>query len=368
MDLVADAPSSGERAAAKGVGDSGQKEPDFAVSTIYFISLYEALVGRVFSNVRLHERKCPNYLYHYTNEKAFRNIVESCRLWATSASESPRNDQEEIAYGCDLFAQLVEERIASRGVSTFTKRILNDLKSLPRERIDRIFLTSFCEVDDCKKMWGEYGGYSLRFTTKRQTGVCMSAPRGLATGQGFVTDLVTAVYGKSDQRTALTFLLDRLIETLEDPSLIAGPDPGPRGAASARFIALTVSDLALSFIVRLKHPNFEGEREWRVVVRPWHTHFSSDPKEADRNCECFIKTGPSKRYVELAPAEPEEKLVPGRLFGMPVDPPKLPIDAVRVGPCVRSKEMTEARQLLDRHGLQTADVLKSKIRVSLDCR
>lgn len=336
------------------------------MNTIYFISLHEALVGRVFSNVRFREREPPNYLHHYTAEKALKNIVDSGRLWATSASDSPKNDQDEIAYGCDLFTKLIGARMASGRVSTFTGRILNELKSLPRERVGKIFLASFCEMEDYLPMWKDYGGYSLRFAISPQTGISMGAPRALATGQGFVTEMVPAVYERSEQQKALTSLLRSLIETLEDPSLITGPDPG---WWAARFIAFTVSDFALSSIVRLKKREFRGEREWRIVVRPCHTPFSSDPTEADRNCECFIKAGPPKRYVELAPLEPEEQLVPGAAFPPQTDPPKLPIDAVRVGPCTRGGEMIElARQLLNRHGLQTADVLKSEIPALLDCR
>jgi hypothetical protein len=163
-------------------------------------------------------------------------------------------------------------------------------------------------------------------------------------------------------------LLDLLIEILEDPSLITGPDPGIWAAESARFIAFTVADFALSFIVPLKRSEFRDEREWRIVARPSHTRFSSDPTEADRNCECFIKAGSSKRYIELAPLEPEEQLIPGVPFGLPTNPPKLPISAVRVGPCKQGEKIAElARRSLDKHGLHAAQVLRSELPPSLDC-
>jgi len=208
----------------------------------------------------------------------------------------------------------------------------------------------------------------LRFPVNLRTGVGMVAPRGLATGQGFVTEMTPAIYDRAEQQKALTSLLDLLIGTLEDSALISGPDSRPWAAESARFIAFTVADFALSFIVPLKRSQFRDEREWRIIVRPCHTPFSSDPTEADRNCECFIKVGPSKRYVELAPLEPEEQLIPGVPFGLPTKPPRFPINAVRVGPCEQGEKMAElARRLLDKHGLHSTHVLRSKLPTSFDC-
>jgi hypothetical protein len=336
------------------------------VAAIYFDSLHHALVTRVFEQVHFHTRQRPKYLCHYTTERGFQGVIADNRFRATSADSS--SDRKEISYGCDLFAKLVDVKTASRTVSNFTGKVLNELKSFPGERVGKIFLASFCERDDCLTLWNGYGGYSLRFPIETHNSVFLSAPRGLATGQGFATQLVPAIYDKNEQQTALGLLLDLLTETLEDRSLIVVSDAGPWAHALASFVALTVSDFALSFIACLKNPAFEDEREWRIVARPCITPFSSDPMEADRNCECYIKTNWSKPYVELTATEPEALLIPGAVFGLPTPPLKLPIDAVRIGPCKESKGMVErACQLLHKHGFQVAPVLESEIPTLLDC-
>jgi len=338
---------------------------NLAVSTIFFDRLNEILVDKVFSRIHIPARSWPGYLCHYTKEEGLRGILRDQRIRAYSA-DSQENDREEIAYGCKLFAELIDKTTASRKVSTFTGRILTELKSLPKERSCNVFLASFCKKKNDRKLFEEFGPYSLCFVINPAERIFISAPRGLASEHGFKTELLAAIYDRKEQKIALSSLLSSLVETLEDQSLIRGPDP-PWAAGSAKFIALTISDLALSLITRLKKKEFRRQSEWRIVIRPGHRCFSSDPYEADRNCECYIKTE-SRRYVELSATEPEPRLVPGAVFGLPTPPLKLPIGAVRIGPFKGRNKMAElARQLLDEHGLGAACVLRSGILAPLKC-
>jgi len=330
--------------------------------TIYFDRLSEALEARVFSKVKFRERELPRYLYHYTRKNELEGIITRNRLWATSAAESPKNDQKEIRYGCDLFKQLIDDRLTTKRVSEFTAGILDELKSLLVKRIQNIFLTSFCALDDDKKMYKTFGGYCLRFPVDNRRTLRLVAPHGLAAGQGFLTELVPAIYDTKEQKAALLSLLNPLLETLEDPSLIVGIDYGGWAPAMAKFVAFTVSDLALTSITRLKGLQFQREREWRLVVRPWRLRFSSDPTEADRNCERFIKQGPPKRHVELAPREPQPTWTAGAVFGLPQSEPALPVEAVRVSSCQHDGEAAAVRQLLSKHDLHAVAVLKSRVR------
>lgn len=332
------------------------------MGTIYFDRLSEALETRVFSRVRFRERKLPRYLYHYATKNGLEGIIAQNRLWATSAAESPKNDQKEIHYGCDRFKQLIEDRVRTKRFSEFTAGILDGLKSLVVERVRNIFLTSFCTLDDDKEMYRNFGEFCLRFPVDNRQTVGVIAPHGLAAGQGFLTELVPAIYDMKEQETALLSLLDPLLETLEDQSLIVGIDDGGWAPAIAKFVAFTVSDLALTSITRMKGPEFQREREWRLVVRPWRLRFSSDPTEADRNCEHFIKQGPPKRHVELAPREPQPTLTAGAVFGLPHSEPALPVEAVRVSSCQHDGEAAAVRQLLSMHDLHAVAVLKSRVR------
>lgn len=332
------------------------------MGTIYVDRLSGALEARVFSRVKFRERRLPRYLYHYTTKGGLEGIITQNRVWATSAAESPKNDQKEIHYGCELFKQLIDDLLTTKRVSAFAATILEDLKTLIVERVQNIFLTSFCTLDDDKKMYENFGGYCLRFPVHDWETTGVVAPHGLAAGQGFLTELVPAIYDTKEQKAALLSLLNPLLDTLEDRSLIVGIDCGGWAPAMAKFVAFTVSDLALTSITRLKGPEFQREREWRLVVRPWRLRFSSDPTEADRNCECLIKRGPTKRHVELAPREQQPTLVSGAIFGLPQSEPALPIEAVRLSSCHHDDESASVHQLLSKHDLRAVAVLKSRAR------
>ena len=119
-------------------------------------------------------------------------------------------------------------------------------------------------------------------------------------------------------------------------------------------------------MARFKRKEFREQAEWRIVVRPDHTRFSSDITEADRNCQCYIRTRSSRRYVELSTSEPEPCLVPGVALGPRTARLMLPINAIRIAPFNNADEMaTLARQLLDTH-LEAASVLPSKFSSTTD--
>ncbi len=333
------------------------------MGTIHFDRLSEALETRVFSRVKFRKRKLPPCLYHYTSMSGLEGIISQNRLWATSAAESPKNDQKEIHYGCELFKKLIDDQLTTE-ISPFTVAILHELKTLIVGRVQNIFLTSFCTLDGDEEMHRNFGGYCLQFPLDNRGSVGVTAPHGLAAGQGFLTELAPAIYDQKDQKAALLSVLNPLLQTLEDRSLIVGIDHGGWARAMAKFVAFTVSDLALTSITRMKGPGFRHEREWRLVVRPCRLRFSSDPTEADRNCEYFIKQGPPKRHVELAPVEPRSTLVPGAIFGLLQSEPALPVKAVRLSSCQHDREAESVRQLLSKHDLDAVAVLRSRVQHS----
>jgi hypothetical protein len=329
------------------------------VATVYFDRLYQSLEGNVFSNVRFRARNPPADLYHYTSEAGFRGILGSNRLWATSAAEAPRNDKKEIAYGCQLFDDLIQKRVTFGKLSDLSRSILQELKELPWRRIDKIFLVSLCEKANRSNMYNEFGTFCLRFAASREGGIGVSAPQALAKGRGFITEMLPAIYDLGEQEATLDRLLDLLIATLENRALITGSEFGPWTADLARSIAVTVADFALKFIVPLKKPCFRHECEWRIVVRPNNLQFSSDPAEADRNCECYIKIGPAKRYVELCTKEPDTQINWGQaIYGLLTPSLQLPISDVQIAS--RGDIVSSARWFLDRVGMGHVPVVQPR--------
>jgi hypothetical protein len=85
--------------------------------------------------------------------------------------------------------------------------------------------------------------------------------------------------------------------------------------------------MAVNDIVRLKHPSFEEEREWRLIVRP--TSPNLNHQEVQR---LHFRTAKENivPYLELRPKE-------GAL---------LPISAVRYGPTLKQKQAINSLSLL----------------------
>jgi hypothetical protein len=244
----------------------------------------------------------PDQLCHYTDFVGLKGILENNTLWATYTRSL--NDGTEEQYGTEIV----------NAFSLNTSSRFDEVLATSRN-----FATCFCENAHILSMWRGYarqgGGYCLEFD-RRKLGNCSFQPFS----NKF---LIKIAYGNTlspGVRPALEVAL-QFAKVGETHAL-----------ASKNFVKLMA--------LKIKHPAFHEEKEWRIVIQ--------DPPLA----EMKFRAGRSdvKPYLELRPAPAEDSI-------------KLPLKRVVLGPTLRDDdELKETIGLmLERYGYQDVLVASSGI-------
>lgn len=163
----------------------------------------------------LRKRELPKLVYHYTNVHGAFGIIDNSRLWSTGAYVM--NDLREIEYGIDLLTSNIKGiRSKTRKNKRFTG-FLNQLEAFIKdpagriERINSIFITSFCEARDALRQWRAYSGggdgYCLAFDPSQMESLTVrQAP------DNFTVDLVKVEYSPQKQNELLSNSLKNLVK------------------------------------------------------------------------------------------------------------------------------------------------------------
>jgi Protein of unknown function (DUF2971) len=241
----------------------------------------------------------PAALYHYTRGETLIQIIESGKLWSTQIG--CLNDTVEVRYGLEGLRRRIRERRetapAGPEIETLLRR-LDQVLSDPQLETAPAFVTCFSILGDDLAQWRAYsggeGGYAIRFD-----------PQKLAkSGMSNEILLHRIEYDLGKQATLLDDILTRAERYYVECE-------GRARAPNLEEWAQEFLDLYLSyietFLLCLKDPAFEAEREWRLV----YTYRPDDP-----TCMCF-----RQRQSMMS------RHLPLRLEG------KLPITGVMVGPC-----------------------------------
>lgn len=284
-----------------------------AIATLIFLIILASLK----------KKEYPKLLYHYTNAHGALGIMDSSRLWSTGAYVL--NDTREIEYGLDLLKNALK---AARTAGKRNKKLssfLADLESLTHhpsgrvERINSIFITSFCEQSDVLRQWRAYSsggdGYCLAFDPREMENLKVKqAP------DGFMLDLVKVEYRPETQTALLEKSLKEFGEAFESEDNFA--------FLHETSFALLAWEILFSTVLTFKHPSFEDENEWRLIVRPNPVLSRQQSPPSDLAADgirfkpCFTAVGGYiKHYVEL---EPNDKNV-------------LPIKSVCLGPKIHEQ-------------------------------
>ena len=203
----------------------------------------------------------PRQLSHYTTPIGLKGIVESRRLWASSATFL--NDDAEMLYMDTIVAPVVQEitaRSDARSVREFGDRSARIRLSMFAERFG-VFVTCFCEDPDLLSQWRGYGvgGFSIGFDTRNWTepvpGHGESAPDA---------KLWRVEYSEEKQRLFVSSVVEPIVAALE---LEEGARGGDQVIVDCVAPALGVlQNLLWTTAFWFKHPGFSEEREWRLVV------------------------------------------------------------------------------------------------------
>ena len=303
-----------------------------------------ALVNPIIATVGALRRESagipPKTLSHYTSSPAVVAITEQRHVRAHCVTGLL--DKTEVIHGTRLIDAKAEKTIGC-GTTPFASMVLTRLSEQLERGIDRTFVLCFCASSNSLFHWrvGKFGfgDYSLQF----ETGV---TPEPLLRPQsgGASVQYNRVIYSRSRQRHAIRKAIAATVTAIE--SSTGGTPEGPRMESTAAMVARNVSELLLDLIVSFKRRYYALEQEWRLVVRPDATPFSSAPEMADENFDVMVKTDAKtfKRYVELsAPYS-------NKIFGVP-SPPPVPFTSVIESPFLRSRAERESiRRSLEENG------------------
>jgi hypothetical protein len=292
----------------------------------------------------------PTHLAHYTTADGLRGIIQSGTLWASGAYYL--NDSSEIDYGCRLFTEILGKAIAEEGRDPVSKRIFEDAKKafepggFMESVVNRTYIACFCENENLLSQWRAYGrkgGYSLIFPHE--------ALRSSLTVHDdfYYVELQRVIYNRDVQVRLLELVIADVMTTLAEKSIVELWKGFNAEQKKLFFISFNTlfHTIAVNDIVRLKHPAFEEEREWRLIVRPKSPNLSHQEVQ-----QLQFRTGRGTiiPYLELRPKE-------GTL---------LPVASLRYGPTLEQKQAVNSLRLLfQRKGYSVVRFDGSEIPVAL---
>lgn len=280
----------------------------------------------------------PEFLYHYTDASGVKGILESRSLWATDARFL--NDTTELIFArervIDALIESADRLAPARPEGRWETREEQhaEVQRIAAALYEKtttdfgVFVTSFSEHPDSLSQWRAYGTYSLVFRSSRLESI---SANGGPPGYARIDHQHPAV---SDDHVPVRLRKVRYGHGPESAKLIADAvdaiKPGGIGIGAKAWVQLHYQ--AFPRLAALKHPTFEGEGEWRLIVGGY-----SDPTGI-----AFRASGPV--------------VVPH----VPLDFHPTAVAGVMVGPHARAELMKEGvKRLLSIQGYKDATVQSS---------
>jgi Protein of unknown function (DUF2971) len=199
----------------------------------------------------------PKVMYHLTDGDGLHGILSNKTLWASLATAM--NDALEVGYGLAIAASLLNDRLRKRptGYDAALLSFLLDPSSVPPGIRYEMFplVVSFCARCDRSGQWLHYG--------QRGRGVAIGFSSKLAKVVSY--DLIRVDYSPTSQRARMLALINagaKLVASEAHARTLSNATPDRLVLMTAHLVSLSVPQLA----VRMKHPSFSDENEWRLVA------------------------------------------------------------------------------------------------------
>lgn len=198
----------------------------------------------------------PDVVYHYTTAAGLLGICTSKKIWATDIRYL--NDSEEFQYTLDLAAAHLAS-LDDKITGEQEKLLISEWKETLEVALRvRVYVASFSENGDQLSQWRAYGrgsGYAIGFTPL----VLMNA----LLQHSHPSSWLRCVYDRAQQLENLQYATTYLLE-----KFAAGPIPEPPDDVTYRMgFEIDFFGHLLVLAGCFKHPAFEEEAEWRLIVR-----------------------------------------------------------------------------------------------------
>ncbi|NNC17377.1 DUF2971 domain-containing protein [Corallococcus exiguus] len=210
----------------------------------------------------------PITLYHYTDARGLLGILDTKHFWFSQAGFL--NDSTELTHADSIIRSALNRRLE------FTKSLAaREMLTAALNSVDPFstysagsFIACFCENGDLLSQWRGYGssggGFALGFESK-QLERNLEASVGSTAGTG----IFKVVYDPAKQDSYVKDTIEAFCQLVEHWEQTGGAPPQNKLLDVARFGLETA--LADPYF-RFKHPGFEEEQEWRLIVFRELTH------------------------------------------------------------------------------------------------
>jgi hypothetical protein len=229
-------------------------------------------------------------IYHYTDPKGLIGILSDGQLWATDIGYL--NDSSELRHAQEVQRQLLGEIIKESPDGSLQRRLATKaLEGRHPFTGEKTYVVCFCAEDDLLTQWKTYGawgsGFSIGFDRKKlESSLAALGPPPPSLADIFTlgtteVSLARVRYSEEEQRRDLKRAFDRYGALLSAES----------SASEIAECAAAIADNAALSASRFKHPAFESEKEWRIVIS---SSLGSSPemffRSSSRTVIPYIKT------------------------------------------------------------------------------
>lgn len=229
-------------------------------------------------------------VYHYTDPTGLLGILSDGQLWATDIHYL--NDSSELLHAERMHRQVIDEIDLQFPEGAPERRLAKEARerrSALKEMVDT-YVVCFSARDDMWTQWSTYGsrgaGFSIGFD-RRKLEATIQAPWHAVDFTNLLkaailpkAHLAKVQYSEEDQKRAL-----RRAFTLYS-SLVSTRSSQERVASCARALVDNVAHTASLY----KHPCFEPEAEWRVVITALGGNSDLCFRASRRTVVPFLKT------------------------------------------------------------------------------
>lgn len=229
--------------------------PAWQMKLLYEISSF---VNELLDHVA-QEAGSDDTVFHYTNSDGLLGILADRAVWATHIEYL--NDSKEFAYARELVEEVIEcmSETAVAGVERSMEECF--LEGVRRARDVSVFVTSFSEFEDRLSQWRAYGthvgGYALGFRLADLETIAERNPFGQFTE----VRVLRCLYDAEKQRQLVESWYTHVSGWLRAAQ--ANREKWPIGED---FLERLASVMLGRVAPVLKHPAFEEESEWRLIV------------------------------------------------------------------------------------------------------
>jgi hypothetical protein len=257
-------------------------------------------------------------LWHYTTAEGALGIVSKNEIWATHYGFT--NDASEIRIGEEVVCKVVAA-LAEREEDADRKRLFAILARLFPDHVlsskADMFVASFTEAYNDLVQWSGYGHRGLGYALKINVRSPEAPPETTRLG-GVLTKVEYNVDRFVERASSLLLLYASIFDKYK-----------ANGPAVESFLGVCMLRECAAQSLRLKHPAFEHEAEWRLVALALRQEETADIAQLRPRADVGLVP-----YVALALGEK-------------------PLRALVVGPVHADKEaqrLAAARLLLEKYG------------------